>query len=584
MRKMIFKKHFIRSLIVVLAVFIMVTGMTSYAAVGYSYDHNKKVIYSAQGLTFDHSLDAKKLGLTYDQLVSPSDLFLFKDADTYEIKNIYLTDSGSPRSDGSGGKGAIYEFSPDYELLHTFTYFTMNPGKLNLVSTSDADKYVFDNDTLRLVKSGGQYILGPEATDDEVQALRDEGPIDIYLNEPASTFRYVIPKLAGDPDYTYICDKGNDQVLVVDSETKEIILTINNPDKGQISKVYNVDHFKPNKVVADNAGRIYIIADQVIEGILQFDEKGLYKRYTGVNYITLKAWNIFWMTIATEEQYENKKQYDNTTFTGMALDSTGTFIYTTANPIEKDDGSYDNLNMVKKLNPAGKDVLRRNGYYPPQGDITYITSAVDGAPYSPGPSSFNCIAVNQYGMYTVCDNKRNKLFTYDNEGNMLYISSETGSLSSTLQTPVSIQYYGSDLLVLDKGTKEIKVFVPTEIGGYINDATIAESKGDVIGAAEKWEKVIQYNANYEYAYVGVGKGYLFAKDYKKAMEFFKKGSNKLQYSEAYKLHRNNLIKIYAPIVLYVVIGLAVVWFVTKKILIKKGILKDKKNQPQDLGE
>ena len=569
------KKLIYKALIVLLAVIITFTGLNSFAATGYTYDHNKKVIYSTEGLIYDHSFDGLKLGMGYAGLISPEDLFVYRDKATYTVQNMYITDSATTIL---GNIGAIYELDANFNLLRSINSFKFNPGLKD-----ESGNYVFSDDVLKHMKNNGTALLA-DTSAEGIQAFRDAGEIDLIIKAPRSTFRYVVEKLANHPEYLYVCDYGNNQALVIDYATDEIKLVITDPNGDVPASVFSAQSFQPKKVVADNAGRIYIIADGVYEGILQFDPDGTYKRFTGVNYITLTAWNIFWLTIATEAQYENKQQYINTTFTGMALDITGTFIYSTANPIVNDNGGYNTLSMIKKLNPAGKDVLRRNGYFPPQGDITYIASSPSGAPYPVGPSSFNCIAVNEYGVYTVVDNNRNKLFTYDAEGNLLYISSESGSYSNTLSTPVAIQYDGDDLLVLDKGTKEIKVFVPTEIGGYINDATAAESTGDVDDAAAKWAKVIQYNANYEYAYVGVGKGYLKNKDYKNAMEYFRQGSNKLQYSEAYKLYRNNLIKRYAPIVLYSIIGLVVIVKVTKLILKKTGHLKVKEKEQEDLGE
>ena len=73
--------------------------------------------------------------------------------------------------------------------------------------------------------------------------------------------------------------------------------------------------------------------------------------------------------------------------------------------------------MIKKINPSGKDVLRRNGYTKPKGDNTYFKSNDTNGTY--GPSKLDGIAVNDYGVYTVVDSARGRLFTYDNEGYLL---------------------------------------------------------------------------------------------------------------------------------------------------------------------
>ena len=716
--------------ILVLAVSLLGLGLHSKAATGYSYDHNKKIIYSAEGLIYDHSFDGQSLGIGYSGLTSPEDFFIFNHPTTDEVK-MYLTDSKA---------NTIYVLDTTFNKINAYSSFVLDVTKFNdtqlkamksngasiVVSYEKADKIVEDflKDLNKSLKASGlmpqngievggnkittinasnfyeatKYLLVGRGTSDEnwdstakgllevdkaftskwlwylsyaqstnlsneyllgacnkagllydysgataevydvssakmlannianlinysgetkhgvegnsyvasnfadkdateaklvedcgamsLNAIRNAGTYTIGLANPKSAYRSVITKFADESldnrDFLYICDYDNNQVLCIDSQTLEIKIVITNPNEYENVLVFDAQVFQPQKVVTDNAGRIYVIANSVFEGILQFDADGIYKRFTGVNNVTLTAWDIFWLSVSTEAQYESRKSYINTTFTSMAVDVTGTFIYSTASPITNSNGSVNSTAMIKKLNPAGKDVLRRNGYAPPQGDLTYVADTANGAEIAVGPSSFNAIAVNEYGMYTVVDSKRNRLFTYDNEGHLLYISGESGKYTNVLDAPVAIQYYGDDIIVLDKNTKELKVFVSTEIGGYINKAVELEYKGDIDSAAEYWKKVIKFNANYEYAYVGVGKKYLKDKEYKTAMQYFKNGSNKLQYSEAYKLYRNNIIKKYAPPVLYVIVGLVIVLVVFK--IVRKKLGKNKPKEELNMGE
>lgn len=731
--------------IVLLSLVILFLGLNSLAATGYSYDHNKKIIYSAEGLIYDHSFDGKALGIGYENLTSPEDFFIFRHPNRTKSDQdcMYLTDSKA---------NAVYELDMNFNYVATYKSFVLDPTKFTneqlaaiksngqliagnaakvddvitefildinsaleneglipedgfVISETETTKEVTASNfyiTLKYLLLGGvdeegrfdetkkgllqlnsefeakwawfisfalsaipnnEYIKGAidkiqtiegyeeieytcaaagvynefssemfanciynilNSTDQKlyddselddtydaanwssdvafkqllkdrqaakIAQLREAGNIEIQLKSPSSAYRSVITKFADESvnnrDYLYVCDYGNNQVLCIDASTKEIRLVITNPNPDEDDEdavlVFDALSFQPQKVVTDNAGRIYIIANSVYEGILQFDADGTYKRFTGVNNVTLTAWDIFWLTVSTEAQYESRKSYINTIFTSMAVDQSGTFIYCTAAPIKNSNGSVNATAMIKKLNPAGKDVLRRNSYAPPQGDLTYVADSANLNEIATGPSVFSGIAVNEYGMYTVVDNNRRRLFTYDNEGNLLYISGEKGRYTDTLDNPVAIQYYDGDVIVLDKNTKELKVFVSTEIGSYINKAVEAEYHGDIDTAADYWKKVIKFNANYEYAYVGVGKKYLKDKEYKTAMTYFKNGSNKLQYSEAYKLYRNDLIKKYAPPVLYALVGLIIVVVILKLVLKKlgKGKPKEKLNMGED---
>ena len=705
--------------ILVLAFSLVGLGLHSKAATGYSYDHNKKIIYSAEGLIYDHSFDGQTLGIGYSGLTSPEDFYIFNHPTTDEVK-MYLTDSKANtvyvldtsfhkiesydsfvldqtkfsddqlKAIRSNGSEIVVKYDSATRIVDDFLKELNKSLKANGFALSNVTADNFYESTKYLLVGNGEddaswdsnqkgileldkaftskwswylsyaqstnlnneYLLGactkaniaydyqgatPEVYDvssakmlannianllkyssetlhgvvgasyvasdfsskDEVQAklvsdcgemslasIRSNENYVIGLANPKSTYRSVITKFADESldnrDFIYICDYDNNQVLCIDSQTLKINIVITNPNEYENVPVFDAQVFQPQKVVTDNAGRIYVIANSVFEGILQFDASGIYKRFTGVNNVTLTAWDIFWLSVSTEAQYESRKSYINTTFTSMAVDVSGTFIYSTASPITNSNGSVNSTAMIKKLNPAGKDVLRRNGYAPPQGDLTYVADTANGAEIAVGPSSFNAIAVNEYGMYTVVDSKRNRLFTYDNEGHLLYISGESGKFTNVLDAPVAIQYYGDDIVVLDKNTKELKVFVSTEIGSYINKAVEQEYRGDIDTAAEYWKKVIKFNANYEYAYVGVGKKYLKDKEYKIAMQYFKNGSNKLQYSEAYKLYRNNLIKRYAPPVLYTTVGLIIVLVVVK--IIRKKLGKGKKKEELNMGE
>ena len=209
--------------------------------------------------------------------------------------------------------------------------------------------------------------------------------------------------------------------------------------------------------------------------------------------------------------------------------------------------------MIKKINQTNKDVLKRNGYSKPIGDLITIKTGANA-----GTSNFVAIAINDYGVYTVADTKGNRLFTYDNEGNLLYISGGRGSQITNISIPVAITYQGDDILVLDKGNKCVMRYEPTEFAQNINKAVYYEYIGDATLAADEWQNVINKNNAYELAYVGVGKTLLEEQRYEEAMYYFEKGYDVEYYSKAYKAYRDQKLKEYLPFVLYaIVIGVAV---------------------------
>lgn len=206
--------------------------------------------------------------------------------------------------------------------------------------------------------------------------------------------------------------------------------------------------------------------------------------------------------------------------------------------------------MIKRINQAGNDVLTRNGYAVPKGDLITILSGTNA-----GGSQFSAVAVNEYGVYTVADSRNGRLFTYDNEGNLLYISAGSGDEISDLRNPVAVRYQGENVIVLDKNNKAVIRYQPTEIAKIINKAVKYHYEGDLESSSEQWANVITENPNYEYAYVGIGKTLLTSGRYQEAMLYFKTGYSVEYYSKAYKLYRDEIIKKYFPYAMSAVLGL-----------------------------
>jgi len=387
------------------------------------------------------------------------------------------------------------------------------------------------------------------------------GNVEIYLNELVGVYRAVTPSTG--EDLIYLADRSNNQVVVIDSETFEIEKFVVTPDNVTFAN----KAFSPSEIVTDRAGRIYVIANNVFEGIMQFSREGEFNRYTGVNYVQLTPWQVFWRNIATESQLRKQQSIINTSFTGMTVDNEG-FIYATSYALTDDNNLItDDNNMIKKINPTGNDILRRNGYHSPKGDLEYWQG--ENLAFYNGPSQFSSIAVNEYGLYSVIDNKMGRIFTYDNEGNLLYISgnaryqdgSNANTQTTVLRNPAAIAYLGEQLVVLDRNSRSVIIYEPTDIAKLINKAAELEYYGDRLGAAEYWTQVIQQNANYEYAYIGIGRMHLEEQNYVEAMEYFQFGEDRDLYSRAYKLERDkNIRKYFSPVVgslIVLTVGLSV---------------------------
>lgn len=621
-KKRLFK---ICAFVLALLVFVGITSL-DVNAIGYTYDHKGKVIYSTDGFTVNQTpYIYSNLGLDeIADLSNPKDLFVYRDPRNDNKTTVYLL-NGVYKSSEAARSSTLYALDENLRILPDgeFNYFYFNPQRLdedgnyaftneNLVAIKNC-KFTYEGSTIKSVDTAtlieldgdGNYESGkikstPDDTDNtmaaningfgSVEDVRQYEKVKLYMNNATSVYRLYKTNSTPYTDYLYIADLGNNQVLVVDMDsydptlkTYEVVRVVTSP-----LEELGTTTFKPKKVTADAAGRIYVICDNIYDGIMEFSVDGTFDRYIGTNYVTLSAWKIFWRNFKTESQLAQEKTIINTSFTSMTYKNN--MIYTTSYALYNDAGVLTNDNvMIKKINPSGTDVLRRNGYTKPKGDNTYFKSNDGNGTY--GPSKLDAIAVNDYGAYTVVDSARGRLFTYDNEGNLLYISGTGGSgdVSTNTQidkitSPVAIEYLGENVLVLDSRRQAIIIFEPTEIAKVINQAVKCEYEGRsdgeyiegvyVPGAYDYWKQVILLNANYEYAYVGIGKHYMNQKEYKTALENFKLGYDRLYYGKAYKQYRDSIIKknfAWVAIVLFVIIVAAVVG---KAIYKKKKGIKD----------
>lgn len=592
------KFKFIKKLsLFVLSIILFSGAVNVEAGIGYTYDSNGDPIYSTEGLVaYDLPYTYADLGITADSKSSaPADLFVYEDeAGKTEV---YLTDSGL---------STVFAFSADLtQKTQEFNYCLLKPYKLNYTEATAIKGGNGDG-------TAGSKVLFPDEDDiptevelnDPEGSYNGDGYIKLYFNTPTCTYRTVNPNTG--KDLIYICDKGNNQVVVLDATTYdptlgtyEVYQVLTKP----LDELDESTSFVPKKVITDIQGRFYVIVENETFGIMQFSIEGKFDRYTGTNPITLTPWEIFWRNFSSEEQLSTQKTLNNIAFNSIVYSKEDFMIYTTSLAIENKNGTLNDKVMIKKINPSGDDILRRNGYNKPMGDVKYVTTR-DWNNSSTTPSQLVGITVNDYGVYSVIDQSKGRIFTYDNEGNLLYISGEKGIQADKISNPAAIQYLGENLLVLDSNNKTIIKFEPTEIAQIINkavkqekagyttrivptynyvtnswwigkedtkkgnpDAVITEKDGywyigeentnilaGELASSDYWEQVIKLNANYEYAYVGIGHKYMDQEEYKLAMDYFKLGENRIYYSKAFKQYRDGIIKEwFAPVVITLVV-------------------------------
>ena len=332
----------------------------------------------------------------------------------------------------------------------------------------------------------------------------------------------VAVSLAGE---VYIADSQNRRIVALHPDGT-LFKIVENPQSEVLEEGYV---FTPLKLCVDYADRIYCIAQKMFEGIMVFDTDGQFTGFFGTIEVKISLWEKFWRRIATKEERSKQKLFIPTEFTGIDIDDDG-FVY--ASNIDT-----DGVQAVKRLNPRGEDVIKKGPEENLGGDLW-----IGGYSLYAGPSKITDVVYRGAGIYSLLDSRRGRIFTYDHEGNLLYIFGGLGTQRGTFTAPVAIESVGDTVLVLDAYRATILVFGETEYGALINDAVALRYDGDETLAVEKWEAVLRLDENNELANVGIGKAYLAAGENELAMEYLLRGMNKSYYSVAFKRYRNAILR------------------------------------------
>ena len=146
------------------------------------------------------------------------------------------------------------------------------------------------------------------------------------------------------------------------------------------------------------------------------------------------------------------------------------------------------------------------------------------------------------GVYSVLDSKRGRVFTYNNDGSLMYVFGALGTQKGCFVRPTALDVTKDHTyLVLDSGSNKIVCFKPTEYAEKINTAVELQFLRDYSEAEKVWMDMLKYSSKSEMAYSEIGKAYYRQGSYQKAMEYFEMANDRDQYSKAYKEYRRQIM-------------------------------------------
>ena len=430
----------------------------------------------------------------------------------------------------------------------------------DLFADSKGNIYIADTDNNRIVCLDRYYKL--------------KFTISTFVNGQGVSDALLAPQgLYVTDDKIWVCDTGKSRIVVfdIDGNFDRVIYA---PSSALFTDSSLA--FTPIAMAVDQYNRLFIVSSSTTDGIIVMTEEGEFTGYIGAQAVSLGIWEIIWRRFRTEEQKSVSVEYVSVIYENIAIDEDG-FIYIVTPYIDENQvvtaiQNHDKAGTylpVKMLNSKGDEIMKRNGFWPPAGEIDYSIKSTDDIT---GVSSLVDVAIGDEGTWSVIDSKRQRTYTYDSNGNLLFAFGETttitGSVLGAITQVEAITYQGDKMLLLDKSTASFTVFRRTEYGDLLVDAIAAENSQDFDLAINMWTEVLKQNSNFDAAYVGIGQAMYRNGNYEGSLEYFEAAYDTDNWSKSFAEIRKAWMSDYFFVLIIIIVVLIVAF-----ILINKKIQK-----------
>ena len=430
-----------------------------------------------------------------------------------------------------------------------------NPS--DLVTDDSGNVYIADTGNNRIICLGRDYKEEFIIT----SFVNDKGVAD-SLNAPQGCFIT--------DDRIWVCDTGKGRIVVFDRDGDFVKIV-----EAPTSNLFGDNSlYKPVAIAVDKYNRLFIVSSGTYQGIIVMTEDGEFTGFIGAQATTLSAWEIIWRRFQTDEQREAQEENLSTEFNNITIDDDG-FIYVTTSGIEagsvesaitskSKEGKYM---PVKMLNTKGDEIMKRNGFWPPAGEVDFATMSSNENDIT-GASTIIDVAVGPEGTWSIIDSKRQRIYTYDSNGNLLFAFGDKGTMIGNLESVKAITYQGDKMLILDNTTNAITVFNRTEYGDTLISALEAENDRDFTLAISRWTEVLKLNSNFDTAYVGIGQAMYLNGEYEESLEYFESAYDTENWSKSFQEIRRIWMSDYFLLLIVIIVAIIVAFIFANKFISK----------------
>ena len=435
-------------------------------------------------------------------------------------------------------------FSPD---MPKFSYAS------DIVTDSDANVYIADKGNNRIVILDKYY-----STKGVIDNYIDEYNVRQSFNAPQGVFVTDPNKTADGSSFVYVCDTGNQRIVVFD-RAYNYVRTIEKPETNLITS----EMFKPMAIAVDIYGRIFVTSQACYSGVIVLSETGDFTGFIGAQETSLSLIDLIWRNFQSKEDRISSVKTLAYPYNNITVDDDG-FVYVTVTPNDI-PGRKSQLSSitsksatnspVKKLNSAGKEIMKRNGFFDPGGEV--------GVRLPEDVSTIIDVAVGPQGSWSILDSSRSRIFTYDQNGNLLFAFGGKGDQLGNGESFVGMTYHTvngvSYLLLLDNAAEGYKltVYSPTAYCDTIIDALRNQNEHNYDVSIEYWQKLLTQNNNFDLAYIGIGKALYQQGKYEEAQEYLSYAYETDYHDKAFMEIRKQIIQKYLLLIVLAVVAVVI---------------------------